>query len=136
MIEVCIHRIAFIIGAIAAEQFELCPYLTHRRRNPRVAPVEKRENIAEAFWEKMSINTMVAADSTVTMSRYEEHPWHNPFQWGSGTLRVSSGINASMIATGHAPQGMLMWGSAFSGVPVPLKDPFKPTFAQLANLTK
>ena len=79
---------------------------------------------------------MFAADSTVTVNRYEEYPWYNPFKWGSGAQRVSLGINASMTTTGHTPQGMLIWNATENGAQIPIDNPFAPPFAQLANLTK
>ncbi|WRS27292.1 RHS repeat-associated core domain-containing protein [Oscillospiraceae bacterium MB08-C2-2] len=86
-------------------------------------------NIAQAFWDKMNITTMFAADAGVGFNR--ERSWFNKNITGV-TINVSSTSSNSS----YTPQGMLMWNSTSSGVPVPLKDPFKPTFAQLANLTK
>ena len=100
------------------------------------APNGGNSNIAQAFWDKMDIMTMFAADAKLGISRYTEHAWYDPFKWGEGTEMLNFNINTTSSVPNYTPQGMLMWNSSSNGVPVPLRDPFKPTFVQLANLTK
>ena len=92
-------------------------------------------NIAQAFWDKNNITTMFAADAKLNIDRYPQHAWYDLFKWGKGTEMLSFNIGSSSVS-GYTPQGMLMWNNASAGAPVPLNNPLRPTFAQLANLTK